>query len=69
MKTRKFLGWCAQFEFKLADFWIGIFWKRRGNCVDLWLCLLPCVPLNVSWWWTQTPEEIAACNLRGGDLP
>jgi hypothetical protein len=41
----------AAFEFKLQDCWIGAFWKRQGNCVDLWLCLLPCVPLHVSWWW------------------
>lgn len=48
----KFVGWHAQFEFKLADMWIGAFWKRQGNCVDLWICPLPCVPFHISWWWT-----------------
>jgi hypothetical protein len=48
-------GWHAQFEWKLADFWIGAFWKRCGNCIDLWICFLPCVPLHVSWWWSREP--------------
>jgi hypothetical protein len=51
----RFVGWHAQLEWKLQDFWIGAFWKRQGNCIDLWVCLLPCVPLHVSWWWTREP--------------
>jgi hypothetical protein len=43
--------WRAGFEFKLQDLWIGAFWKRIGNCVDLWICFLPCLPLHISWWW------------------
>lgn len=38
-------------EFKIQDLWIGAFWKRIGNCVDVWVCLVPCVPIHVSWWW------------------
>lgn len=41
----------ADFEFKLQDLWVGAFWKRRGNCVDLWLCLVPCLPLHICWYW------------------
>jgi hypothetical protein len=62
MKTQKIMlwpprdfQWRCQLEWKLQDFWIGAFWKRQGNCIDLWLCLLPCVPLHISWWWTQAP--------------
>lgn len=40
-------------ELKLADCWIGVFWKRTELLSywkwDVWLCLLPCVPLHV-WW-------------------
>ncbi len=43
-------NWNAQFEWKPQDLWVGAFWKRDGNCVDLWLCFLPCVPLHISWW-------------------
>lgn len=48
-KVFEFYNW--QFEWKLQDFWIGAFWKRTGNTVDLWICLIPCVPLHVSWGW------------------
>lgn len=50
-------GWNAQFEFKIQDCWMGFFWKRTGSCVDLWVCFVPCLPLHVSWWWTQEPAE------------
>lgn len=50
------IEWRWQFEFKPQDLWVGAFWKRIGNCVDLWVCLLPCVPLHVSWWW-HDPEQ------------
>lgn len=46
-----FDGWHAQFEVKLEDLWVGAFWKRCGNCWDLWICLIPCFPLHVSWWY------------------
>lgn len=53
---RKPRNWNARLEWKLQDFWIGAFWKRTGNCVDLWVCLIPCVPLHVSWWWSKEPR-------------
>ncbi len=51
-----FEGWHWQFEFKPADLWIGLFWKRIGNAWDVWICFLPCVPLHVSWWY-HDPEQ------------
>lgn len=50
---RRFEFYNAQFEWKLEDFWVGAFWKRTGGTIDLWLCLIPCVPLHVSWGWSQ----------------
>lgn len=47
----------ARFEWKLADLWMGVFWKTstmpiRGEHVpmqtDIWVCLLPCVPLHIT---------------------
>jgi hypothetical protein len=44
-----------QFEWRPRDLWIGAYWKRIGNCIDLWVCLLPCLPLHISWWWSEEP--------------
>jgi len=46
----------ADFEFNRHDLWIGIFWERYGNCVDAWICFIPCVPLHVCWHW-HDPEQ------------
>lgn len=44
-------GWRVSIEFKLQDAWIGAFWRRLGNSVDLWICLLPFVPIHILVWW------------------
>jgi hypothetical protein len=34
-------------EFKLADFWVGLFWRRSLYEVeDVWLCVIPCFPVH-----------------------
>ena len=43
-------NWSFIIEWKLEDLWIGAFWRRDGNCFDLWVCLLPCLPLHFSCW-------------------
>lgn len=50
----------AAIEWKPQDLWIGAFWKRttfqtgyRG--VDLWLCLIPCLPLHI-WWYRKESD-------------
>ena len=50
------ITWRWGFEFKLQDLWIGAYWKRIGNCVDIWICLLPCVPLHICYHW-HDPEQ------------
>ena len=42
-------GWHCQLEFKLEDMWIGAYWRRGSLSWDLWICLVPCVPLHISW--------------------
>jgi len=37
-------------EWKLQDLWVGVFWKRVGNSWDVWVCLLPCLPIHLSCW-------------------
>jgi hypothetical protein len=43
--------WRVRVEWKLADLWIGAFWKDSGNTTfDLWVCLIPCLPIHVKTW-------------------
>lgn len=42
-------GWSIALEFKPQDLWVGLFWKASSRRVDAWLCLIPCVPIHVSW--------------------
>lgn len=51
------MKWYAQFEFKLADLWVGAFWRRTSNSVDVWICFVPCVPLHISWWWNEPKQN------------
>ncbi len=49
-----------QLEFKLQDFWMGVFWDRRradytsiarqALCIEelhIWICLIPCFPIHI----------------------
>jgi hypothetical protein len=51
-KPRK---WHIAIRFSPREFWIGLYWQRMGNFVDVWVCLLPMVPIHVSWWWGREP--------------
>lgn len=45
----------ARLEWKLADMWIGVFWRSElltaslKMHTDVWVCIVPCVPLHL-WW-------------------
>jgi hypothetical protein len=43
-------SWDIRFEFKLADLWVGAFWKSNSDQVDVWICLIPCVPLHITYY-------------------
>jgi len=50
--------WRFAIEWKYQDLWIGAFWKTdKLGGFDLWICLIPCVPLH--WWtyWSIDLEE------------
>ena len=40
--------WNIRVEWKPEDLWIGVYWRRAGGRLDIWLCLLPCIPLHFS---------------------
>jgi hypothetical protein len=44
-------------EFVTSSVCIGAFWKRTGNCIDVWVCPLPCVMIHVSWWWNDAKQN------------
>lgn len=54
--TLIFDGWHCAIEWKLQDLWVGVYWKRIGNAWDIWVCLLPCLPLHVSWWFRDPAQ-------------
>lgn len=37
------------FQFSLHDWWIGLHWKQFGHITQVWVCLIPCVAVHVSW--------------------
>jgi hypothetical protein len=38
-------------EWKLADLWVGAFWRnsRRENRFDLWVCVVPFLPIHFTY--------------------
>ena len=52
------IDFSVRLEFKPQDLWIGVFWKTTQKChgsyVDLWVCILPMVPVHFSWIWIET---------------
>lgn len=47
-------GWGVGIEFKLQDFWIGVFWKNEYELINVWICLIPCFPIHY-WSGTKKP--------------
>ena len=43
-------------EWKLPDLWVGAFydvrrWDERGRWVEVWVCLLPTLPIHIHYEW------------------
>jgi hypothetical protein len=54
--------WFVRLEWKPQDCWFGVFWKRRDPYeFDLWVCLLPMVPLHVGWTTWEDPPATDRC--------
>ena len=45
-------SWRVRLEFKLEDFWVGVFWRgtRMPEMTDVWVCLIPCLPIHITTW-------------------
>lgn len=48
----KLAGIRCRLGVNLQDLWIGVLWRtdKYGAGGDVWICLLPCLPLHI-WWW------------------
>ncbi len=38
----------ARFEFKPADCWIGVFWRKERWERHIWICAVPMLPLHIT---------------------
>jgi len=61
------LRWLASWsiEWKPQDLWIGAFWKRTElkpslTGYDVWVCLVPCIPIHVWWYRRQADAALAS---------
>lgn len=49
----------VRIEFKPQDLWVGVYWRVSKGVVDykewtyrnydVWVCLLPTLPIHISW--------------------
>lgn len=37
-------------EYKQEDMWIGVYWRDADTSIDIWLCMLPCLPIHINFW-------------------
>jgi hypothetical protein len=49
--------WGIRLEWKLPDFWIGLYCQRdkcgpQKDQINVWVCFIPTLPLHV-WWLTE----------------
>ncbi len=49
-------------ELKLADMWIGIYWRQAGDILHIWLCFLPCIPVHLQF--AQHSVRCEACGKQ-----
>ena len=47
------IWWGIRLEFKLQDFWMGVFWKNNPRDIDIWICIIPCFPIH---YWSGRDE-------------
>jgi len=70
----KFPFWRIALEFKIQDLWIGVFWDKSAEVVpqgkptfalpvcdrlDIWICLIPCLPIHLCRISNPSTEEKA----------
>jgi hypothetical protein len=62
----------AQFQIEPRDLWVGMFWRRTGLALHLYLCIVPIISLHViittqRWieeWETKQKAELNAADFE-----
>jgi hypothetical protein len=36
---------------EVRDLWVGVYWRRYPNALEVYLCLVPIVPIRFYWQW------------------
>lgn len=63
-----------RFEFKPQDLWIGVYWRLRTlkdylenweTGIDIWICLLPMLPLHISLTKPAQPDDASEAPCCG----
>lgn len=39
----------ARIFFEPRDIWVGVFWDRRDDGLRLYICIVPCVPILLTF--------------------
>lgn len=47
----------AQFQFEPRDVWIGLFWRRTEIALHFYVCVVPMIPLHVTYRLIREIEE------------
>lgn len=37
-------------EYKPEDMWVGLYWKNAELSTDIWVCILPTLPIHIVLW-------------------
>lgn len=45
----RWVGWRLTWEWEPRDFWVGIYWHRQKQQLDVWWCLIPMLPLHLHY--------------------
>ena len=45
-------GWSLALKVDLRDVWVGVYWNPHpgGGMLDVYVCLLPCLPIHLCLW-------------------
>lgn len=59
----------VRLQWKPQDLWIGAYWKRVRYGVEVWVCLLPCLPLHLTFLYRECERCGALVRKLGTEEP
>lgn len=39
----------VQLQWEPRDWWMGLFWRTTPLCVHVYVCIVPLIPLHITW--------------------